>query len=85
MEKETKAKTIEELTADFENYKKEAETQHAKDISDLKNTYENEIKDIKKEKLAYELSNGIDVQKEPIPEDEKIIGWDDIASKLETI
>ena len=79
MPEEKKEKTIEDLTKDFEEYKKMNE----KKMKDLEDKHKIEVDELKSKLLDKELTTGIDIEKEEIPEDEKVVTWNDIKDKLE--
>lgn len=74
-------KTIEDLTKEFEEYKKANEDK----VKALEEKYNKDVDDLKSKLLAKELNTGVDVEKEEIPEEEKIVTWDDIKGEIKEI
>lgn len=75
---EEKTKTIEELTAELEEYKKATEDK----LSAIEDAHKKEVADLKAKMLDRELNSGIEVEKEEIPEEEKVVTWDDIKGEI---
>lgn len=74
-------KSIEDLTKEFEEYKKANEDK----VKALEEKYNKDVDDLKSKLLAKELNTGVDVEKEEIPEEEKIVTWDDIKGEIKEI
>ena len=81
MPTEEKAKTIEELTQEFEDYKKSSDEK----VKALEETYKKDVEDLKSKLLAKELNTGVETENEEIPEEEKIVTWDDIKGNIKEL
>ena len=81
MPTEEKTKTIEELTEEFEEYKKSSDEK----VKALEETYKKDVEDLKTKLLAKELNTGVETENEEIPEEEKIVTWDDIKGNIKEL
>ena len=75
---EEKAKTIEELTNELEEYKKANEEK----LKAIEDAHKKEVADLKAKMLDRELNSGIEVEEAEIPEEEKVVTWDDIKGEI---
>lgn len=75
---EEKTKTIEELTKELEDYKKANEDK----LKSIEEAHKKEVEDLKAKMLDRELNSGIETEPEDIPEDEKVVTWEDIKGDI---
>ena len=75
---EEKAKTIEDLTNELEEYKKANEEK----LKAIEDAHKKEVADLKAKMLDRELNTGIEVEEAEIPEEEKVVTWDDIKGDI---
>ena len=75
---EEKAKTIEDLTNELEEYKKANEEK----LKAIEDAHKKEVADLKAKMLDRELNSGIEVEEAEIPEEEKVVTWDDIKGEI---
>lgn len=75
---EEKAKTIEDLTNELEEYKKANEEK----LKAIEDAHKKEVADLKAKMLDRELNSGIEVEEAEIPEEEKVVTWDDIKGDI---
>ena len=81
MDGEIKTKTersIDELTKQFEEYKKANEEK----LKAIEDAHKKEVADLKAKMLDRELNSGIEVEEAEIPEEEKVVTWDDIKGDI---
>lgn len=75
---EKKELSVEDLASQFEEYKKASEAK----MKEIEDTHKKEVEDLKAKMLAKELNEGIETEPREIPEEEKIVTWDDIKGKI---
>lgn len=81
MPENNEVKTIEDLTKEFEEYKKANEEK----VKALEEKYNKDVEDLKSKLLDKELNTGVDVDKEEIPEEEKVLTWADIKGNIKEL
>lgn len=78
MTEEKKEKSIDDLTKELEEYKKANEEK----LKEIEDAHKKEVEDLKAKILDRELNTGIEVEDEEVPEEEKVVTWDDIKGEI---
>ena len=78
MAEEKKEKSIDDLTKELEEYKKANEEK----LKEIEDAHKKEVEDLKAKMLDRELNSGIETEEEEIPEEDKVVTWDDIKKEI---
>lgn len=78
MAEDKKEKSIDDLTKELEEYKKANEEK----LKEIEDAHKKEVEDLKAKMLDRELNSGIETEEEEIPEEDKVVTWDDIKKEI---
>ena len=78
MAEDKKEKSIDDLTKELEEYKKANEEK----LKEIEEAHKKEVEDLKAKMLDRELNSGIETEEEEIPEEDKVVTWDDIKKEI---